>query len=231
MSIYLGNTEIGQIYLGSTEISEAYLGGTKVFGGGSPPTPTPIPIEYLTNTGSQYIDTGIVLTSDTTKITLVFDASFSVGRVGTNSLMVAFSNPNGGVQVYSNDQNATTHLILNQAATKTFTTNTRYIITTESTATRRTIQLDNGTVASQNFSRSVSDNSTLQILGWSDWVTAERCARGTYYSFKIYKNDVLVRDYIPVRVGQVGYFLDNVSGELFGNAGSGNFILGNDINT
>lgn len=36
MSIYLGNTEIGQIYLGSTEISEAYLGSTKVFetGGG-----------------------------------------------------------------------------------------------------------------------------------------------------------------------------------------------------
>ena len=37
MSIYLGNTEIGQIYLGSTEIGEAYLGSTKVFeaGGGS----------------------------------------------------------------------------------------------------------------------------------------------------------------------------------------------------
>ena len=37
MSIYLGNTEIGQIYLGNTEISEAYLGSTKVYeaGGGS----------------------------------------------------------------------------------------------------------------------------------------------------------------------------------------------------
>lgn len=44
MSIYLGNTEIGQIYLGSTEISEAYLGGVKVFDGGSTP---PTPKEYV----------------------------------------------------------------------------------------------------------------------------------------------------------------------------------------
>lgn len=35
---------------------------------------------------------------------------------------------------------------------------------------------------------------------------------------------------IPVRVGQVGYLYDKISGELFGNAGTGNFILGNDKN-
>lgn len=34
MSIFLGNTEIGQIYLGSTEISEAYIGDAKVFDAG-----------------------------------------------------------------------------------------------------------------------------------------------------------------------------------------------------
>lgn len=227
MSICLGNTEIGHIYLGNTEINEAYIGSTKVFGGGVPPTPTtPIPIEYLTNTGSQYIDTGITLASDTTKITLVFDVKFSATAISGNSLMVAFSNPNGGVQVYTNANS-----IMNQGASKVIANNTRYLITTETTATKRSIKLGSGTFANQSFSRSVSDGSTLQILGWSDWVTAERCARGTYYSFKIYKNDVLVRDYVPVRIGQVGYFLDNVSGELFGNAGSGNFILGNDINT
>ena len=34
---------------------------------------------------------------------------------------------------------------------------------------------------------------------------------------------------IPVRVGQVGYMYDKVSRELFGNQGSGNFTLGNDV--
>ena len=49
------------------------------------------------------------------------------------------------------------------------------------------------------------------------------------YACKIWQNDVLVRDFIPVRKGQVGYMFDKVSGELFGNLGTGDFILGNDV--
>ena len=45
---------------------------------------------------------------------------------------------------------------------------------------------------------------------------------------KIWKNGVLVRDYIPVRRGMVGYLYDRVSGKLFGNAGTGAFVLGPD---
>ena len=48
------------------------------------------------------------------------------------------------------------------------------------------------------------------------------------YYFKIYSNNVLVRDFIPVRVGTIGYLYDKVSGQLFGNAGTGSFILGSD---
>ncbi len=39
---------------------------------------------------------------------------------------------------------------------------------------------------------------------------------------------MIVFDAIPVRVGQVGYMYDKVSGNLLGNAGSGSFVLGND---
>lgn len=46
--------------------------------------------------------------------------------------------------------------------------------------------------------------------------------------FKIAENDIVVFDAIPVRVGQVGYMYDKVSGQLFGNAGTGAFILGAD---
>lgn len=46
---------------------------------------------------------------------------------------------------------------------------------------------------------------------------------------KIYDGDKLKRDFIPVRVGQVGYMYDKVSGQLFGNVNTGNFIIGNDI--
>ena len=49
------------------------------------------------------------------------------------------------------------------------------------------------------------------------------------YACKIWQNDVLVRDFIPVRKGQVGYMFDKVSGELFGNLGTVDFILGPDV--
>ena len=38
-----------------------------------------------------------------------------------------------------------------------------------------------------------------------------------------------IYDMIPVRVGQKGYMYDKISGELFGNAGTGDFILGPDV--
>ena len=37
-----------------------------------------------------------------------------------------------------------------------------------------------------------------------------------------------IRDFIPVRVGSTGYLYDKVSGQLFGNAGTGDFVLGPD---
>lgn len=54
-------------------------------------------------------------------------------------------------------------------------------------------------------------------------------AKPTSFSyFKIYKDDMIVFDLIPVRVGDVGYMYDKVSGKLFGNAGTGAFVLGPD---
>ena len=46
---------------------------------------------------------------------------------------------------------------------------------------------------------------------------------------KVYIDNTLVRDMIPVRVGQVGYMYDKVSRTFFANAGSGSFTLGPDV--
>lgn len=54
---------------------------------------------------------------------------------------------------------------------------------------------------------------------------------GKIYYCKVSQGSDVVMDLIPVRVGQVGYMYDKVTGELFGNSGSGTFILGNDITT
>lgn len=49
------------------------------------------------------------------------------------------------------------------------------------------------------------------------------------YLFKCYQNNTLIQELIPVRVGNVGYMYDTISGKLFANAGTGEFILGPDI--
>lgn len=50
-----------------------------------------------------------------------------------------------------------------------------------------------------------------------------------YYYFKMWDDGVLKLDLIPVRVGNVGYMYDRVTGNLYGNSGSGNFIIGPDL--
>ena len=42
------------------------------------------------------------------------------------------------------------------------------------------------------------------------------------------REDNLMADFIPVRVGDVGYMYDRISGQLFGNAGTGAFVIGPD---
>lgn len=50
--------------------------------------------------------------------------------------------------------------------------------------------------------------------------------------FKLWdRNDNLVRDMIPVRVGVTGYMYDRVTQKMFGNKGTGQFIIGPDKTT
>ena len=51
---------------------------------------------------------------------------------------------------------------------------------------------------------------------------------GRLYNVKITQASNLIMDFIPVRVGETGYMYDLISGTLFGNKGTGNFILGPD---
>ena len=87
-----------------------------------------------------------------------------------------------------------------------------------------------------SLGRSIISSIPLSIFGIYDsningMSVKENLYGGKIKWCKIYRNNTLLRDFIPVRVSQIGYMYDKVSGELFGNAGTGNFIIGNDINT
>lgn len=81
-----------------------------------------------------------------------------------------------------------------------------------------TIAKPQGTLNASNialFARSLADPQWYDIN--------MRC-----YYFKAWRNNNLVCDLIPCRIGQKGYMYDRVSGSMIEAYGGGNFILGND---
>lgn len=52
---------------------------------------------------------------------------------------------------------------------------------------------------------------------------------GRVYAFSIRKEGEAVLDLVPVRVGDEGFMYDRVSGRLFGNSGTGRFVVGPDV--
>lgn len=63
-----------------------------------------------------------------------------------------------------------------------------------------------------------ADTSNLGIFG----------AKMKCWGLQVYHNDVLVRDMMPVRVGDEGCMYDKVNGVIYHNAGSSSFNVGED---
>ena len=182
-------------------------------------------VEFLESTGTQWIDTGYSFNSATDKVELVFelltttpdykwvfgayDATgnqyrLAIGRGwGTNRKTFGY----GATTSYIND-----NLYYNGPH--------NYVANTSGAG------IDGTTlVAFANFSTEsniILFSIPLDLTGY--------CSNSRIWSYKHYRNGVLVRDLIPVRKGTVGYLYDRVSGKLFGSAGTGDFVLGPDKN-
>lgn len=228
MSVYLGNTEIGQMFLGSTEIGQAYLGSTKVWES-EQSLPYDAEIDYLESTGTQWINT-LVKQKDTKKYLsvnvnirvpilesdehdIVGSGNYSTPTMGykdANYFMWSYTSTSWYPKSADTSWHNTTYTF-NVGKGRTFSEDG--IIYTQDTFTNNFI---NGQYNSLFIFASGPNRHTLKCQ---------------LRSVNIVIDDILQFDAIPVRVGRVGYLYDKVSGQLFANAGSGNFILGNDKTT
>lgn len=176
-------------------------------------------VEYLQGDGAAYIDTGVNFQSSqtVTEIKVVVPSIPS----STSILWGAFMDNNPkrpSVQVgvrsegkwhitsaYSQDMSVSgaSHL-------GNITLNTLYTITVAYSA------------------QSDGTNATAYIFARNNDTGAYLPSNVRIYGLKITKGNTLVRDFIPVRKDGAGYMYDKVSGELFGNAGTGSFTLGPD---
>lgn len=72
-----------------------------------------------------------------------------------------------------------------------------------------------------------TDNGSILTKGTGNYNT--NYFTGAIYSFTITEYDQVVHDFIPVRIGSLGYMYDRITGQLLGNIGTGSFTLGPDI--
>ena len=197
----------------------------RVMGGGK--LPYDAEIEYLESTGTQYIDCLVNGNNNST-----VEVDFVYNRITVTGLF--------GARIYNNNvfQNCFCVYMIdvydvqvdynNAHATFVYSPTTRSVMRLERNALYKNgVKLgDVGTYTDFTTDASILLFSTH--TGADGQTVEPRMFTGKIYYCKIWDNDALVRDLIPVRVGTVGYMYDKVSGQLFGNAGTGSFILGPD---
>lgn len=182
-------------------------------------------VEWLQSDGNQYIDTGFKHNQNTRYVgKLAFPGTIAEwsypfgsfgGASGSNKLLTVCINASKMFASYYGT--GTSHAFnISAAGTHTFDFN------------KNVHKLDNTTYTFTARTFSSEYNALVFTSTAYDGTPRVKETQTNVYYFQIYDNGTLVRDFIPARKDGVGYLYDKVSGQLFGNAGSGAFTYGND---
>ena len=222
---YIGTNKLGTMYLGDTKIGKAYLGSDLVYSSSvTPPMPYDSEIEYLQSSGTQWLDIGITISTNTIVET---KAQFTV-QDSTFQTLIGCAN--GGMGVMIGLQNNTGKLYIQVGNTEYALTDGSqtglHVFTATVNGSTQSLDVD-GTTSSSSIYTPICSR-TMYLFARNREQGATNHAKVRLYYCKIWNGGNLVFDAIPVRVGTTGYMYDQVSGQLFGNSGSGSFTLGND---
>lgn len=196
-----------------------------------PSRPYDAEIQWLESTGTQYIDTGIVPTIDI-KINLEASVTTYVGWgcvIGENSA----DNSADSLYVRTNSSNGVMYWCARIGGiNKDSETSFEYQLNEWNSlyVDRDVFKFNEYSVNMGSTSYSVQPTLPMYLFAsnYSGNPWNFRLFKGKIRKATIYDGDTLVRDFIPVRIGQTGYMYDKVSKQLFANKGSGNFNLGPD---
>ena len=179
-------------------------------------------VEFLESTGTQYIDV------DASKVaTASRYVCYGQYMVSSNQAMM-WSHGYRGIRSYGG--------YIGFVTGKYATTNTTVIYDTgciidfDAVSLKGILTSPSGTELANVTIGSSSASGGLRIFAASETATGYLASQSRLYFIRVYDaaGNILF-DYIPVRKGTVGYLYDRVSGKLFGNAGTGDFVLGPDV--
>lgn len=204
------------------QVKKAWIGGQLVW-----QAPNPLPydaeVEYIRTDGYEYILTGVTPDS-----TIRVTGSFRWNTIVAQARLFS-ANDNGGREysLYRGGSNISMRGGNTTATAQFFAGSDGTTYTFSFTPVSGTI---NGTTHSiggehpaHNYEFALFGRNNGGTVYYTDYKML--C---DFYWLKIEKGGVLVRDFIPVRVGNIGYLYDRVTGQLFGNAGTGAFVVGPD---
>ena len=182
------------------------------------------PIEYLESSGTQYIDTGFLVSSNNyDKIKFVVDCDIISKGSGASDWLVngsLISNAHFYIGQYQNKyyygcgttNHNTNTSVVNGRHTFTLDTKNKKFIVSDVLGIDITIE-------------AVTATANLYLCGFAP--TGQRSFAQKLYGSKIYQDDVLVRDFIPCKnpLGVIGLY-DKVTKTFYPNAGTGTFTAG-----
>jgi hypothetical protein len=192
-------------------------------------------LEYLESTGTQLIYTGIVPDNLTgVKISMYVPSASSTWqswggcRKNASNSKYSFNMqyqssycPNGRMTVGGE----TTSALIPSAAISG-DCKWEYIVSGDT----GTLTVNGAVVGSHVSSTAWSTNVEMTLFAGNNGGQTNESSKGfKIYRVEIFSESTLVRDFIPVRVGTVGYMYDRVTRKLFVNAGTGAFTYGNDL--
>lgn len=177
------------------------------------------PVEYIESTGAQWIDTGYSINTATDTVEFVFQ---NVGTtiykwiMGEHDDRARFGVGSGdGIGKRNVAYGATTYKV---ADAQIF--NSQHIFISNESG----VFLDGTKIA--NFA-SFASTSSIYLFNLN-LNSVNYCGSAKVWSYKHYRNGILIRDFIPVLdKDDVACMYDKVSGEFFYNKGDGEFIAGN----
>ena len=213
-----------KIFLGSTQAKKLYIGSTLIYQDSSSSLPYDAELEYLESTGTQYIKSGII-NNDNVSVELKMSAS------GTNCLSGGeLDNANNNKYKFGADGNGYVYFgigPLNNTSSRKFTLDspcTFYISKgSQSVIDEYGKQVLSGTSSVETYSP--YDITLFRFRQGTKFINTSGNTRIFYCNIIDGNNSM---ELIPVRVGQVGYLYDKISGQLFENQGTGDFVLGPD---
>lgn len=183
-----------------------------------------IPIEYLQSNGTQYIDTKIIPNANTGAYIKVICSDntdrYFIGlrnNASTNTRWGIGHSSAGFYWCYNTYQSSNRLTGSSGELWLNFNNSKKFVATWNNTTKEDSLP-----------SISFTPQYSIWLFGWNG-STRGYWAGGKIYFAQISQGIDLIMDLIPVRKGTIGYMYDKLSGQLFGNSGSGSFILGPDL--